>query len=494
MEDITTRRQVELAGPARQQIVDALLNAKQLVPGSAPTAGEAIASIPEATQLAAHQKAMSRAEGNAPNFQAREAAQEAARANALDTVAQTPEALTAAKAERAANAQENYGAIKDKLVNPASDVQLMQEAIANRAASKASALQDAGRFSTIEAENLTRAGDYVPVPGMPRVAGRVSEFPERAAEGSAAAKETLGIARQRFGEEKFLSNTMDLLGETVGLSDKSLTPLLSRPSMRAAVQDAIKGAQETGSYFPTKLGDKFSIANLQRMKQSLDDAVSDPASFGIKATEAKEIAGTREAFKNWLSNRSPEWRDARLQYAEDSRPINQMEVGQYLKDKLTSPLDSGTERAGPFSQAVRDAPGTIKRSTGQPMYDELSQVLTQPQNDVVQAILGDLSRKAQYESSAKGTNLAGPAEASPLHLPNLLSRPMMATNWVMKLIQGDKEGALNKIAGDRYLDPQKLAEVLKDQPPGVTQMLMEEIMKRKNAVATGAASAEAERN
>lgn len=496
-EAILNRYQQGLAGDARSKIIEALTNAKEIVPGSSPTAGEAIGAIPEATQLAAHQKVVSRTQGPAADFAAREAEQEAARARAIGGVAKTRKDLEAAIAERAQNANENYGAVSGDRVSSKSDVELMQEAIANRAASKAEALRDEGRFSTTAAQAENKAQNFVPVPGMPRVAGRITEFPERAAEATQAATETKGIAGQRLKEQQFLESTMERLQETVGLDNRSLASLLDRPSMRAAVQDAIASAQETGGYFPTKPGEKFSVANLQRIKESLDAGIraANAAADAGKRPELSpaELEGTRNAFVQWLSNKSPGWRDARQQFAADSRPINEMQVGQYLEDKLKSPLNPDVERAGVFAQAVKDAPGTIKRSTGAPMYDELSQVLNPKQEGVVNAVLADLSRKAQSESTARGTNLQGGTSiaGNAEHLPHLLSRPAMLTNFVMRAFGDTADVKINRLAGERYLDPQALADALKGKPLQ-ERLLIEELMRRRNQMATGGAVAAGE--
>lgn len=385
--DILSRYQRGLAGSAKDQIIEALTKAQELVPGSSPTAAEAVASIPEASAIAAHQKAVSRTPDASAAFMARAADQSAARNASLDTIAQTPEALKAAEDTRSANAAENYGAVRGQLVSaPPAD-------------------------------------------------------------------------------------------------------LLSRPSMQVALKDAAQGAKESDSYFPASTADQFSVGNLQRMKQSLDDAVRDPASFGIKATEAKEIGNTRDAFVKWLSEQSPAWEKARGQYAADSGPINQMEVGQYLSDKLNSALDQ--ERPAAFAQAVRDAPGTIQRASDGPKLSELSDVLTPEQMKVVDAIQGDLARKSQADRLASGTNLGS---SSPLggnvNLPHMLSRPLTITDWALRTLKGADavEPKINELAGSQYLDPVKLADSLTRQT--TQEAIIEALLRARNpAILAGAAAA-----
>lgn len=453
----------EAAGANKPQVVQALESAASDVPGMKLNAGQAAAKAGGA-EFSAMQKIA--AETKPTPYAALETSQEEARKAALGSVGKTKQALKAAVAEREANAAEAYGAIKDKLISPKSNTQLMEEAIQKRAMSKAEALRDKGRFDTFASQQNALGENFTPVPGMPRVPSRVSNFPENVAAGEKAGIEAGGIAAQRFKEEDFLRRTMDLLDNTV--DDKALTPLLKRPSMQAAVKEAIKGAEETGGYFPTKQGENFSIANLQRMKQALDDAVKDPAAFGIKATEAKEIMGTRKAFVDWLSNKSPEWKAARQGYAADSRPVNQMQVGQYLQDKLASPLE-GTERSASFAQAVRDAPGTIKRSSGQSMYDELGQVLTPQQEGTVNSVLNNLKNETTFKDLAsKGMPAARRIvgqSADPIPQVNMLNRAMMVTNAIVRRLEGKGGRAAIESMADIMQDPQETAALLKAATP-----------------------------
>lgn len=464
---IKGRAYLGAAGDKLDDIISLLRGNRQIVPGSAPTAGEAAAPAGSA-EFSALQKSAERA---APSrYVARADEQNAARLAQVRTVGQDKAALEAAQASRAANAAESYGPIMSQRVNPASDIQIMEQAIAGREASKAEALRDAGRFATTEAQMIERGQNVVPVPGMPRVPARVSDFPERAAEAGSAARDATSIAVTRRVEEKFLENTMERLRHTVGLDNRSLGMFLKRPSMREAVKAAIKGAEETGGYFPRKAGDQFSVQNLQRMKEALDDAVVDPATFGIKATEAREISATRNAFVDWLSNKVPAWRDARLQYTADSAPINQMQVGQYLEGKLVPALsDEAKQKAATYAGALRDAPGTIKRATGAPRFDQLAKILTPKQMDAVNSVRDDLARSARFESLAK----AGGGSANALDVatasmeqavggkvPNPLNRHIMVFNQILNRLEGKINKKLAAEIAVEMLNPPQVAESL----------------------------------
>lgn len=468
------------AGEDTAAIVGALRNTKPNIQGEPLTAGEAAASVGR-PEFNAVQEIVTK-EHNPAAIDRITKAQNAARVAELRKVGQDKNALQAAKALREENAAQNYGAINNNLIDPRSETKIMQDAIAERAASKAEALRDAGRFSTTAAQQevLGHGGTVpptaggtglpspqaVPVPGFPRVPARVTEHPERIAEANAAASDAVTLAKQRLGEEKFLSNTLDLLKQTVGMDDTALSSFLSRPSVRNALKEAADSAAETRSYFPTKPGDKFSVANLQRVKQALADAVAEPEQSGLKGSQRAEVTNTLNSFVKWFSSRSPEWKAARLQYAEDSRPINQMQVGQYLQDKLQPALaDHGlnaSQRAATYAQALRDAPGTIKRATGQPRYDELGQVLSPEQEASANAVGQSLGRSAEHERLAREGNTRARGLVEP---PNLSSfgffSPFVSfARGAVNRGLGIHEAKVNKLLADALRDPGRTADLM----------------------------------
>lgn len=67
-------------------------------------------------------------------------------------------------------------------------------------ASRASATQDAGRFASFANDQANRIDQFFPVPGQPRISGRYSPAVQRAREGTEAAAEAVGIARNRVSQ------------------------------------------------------------------------------------------------------------------------------------------------------------------------------------------------------------------------------------------------------------------------------------------------------
>jgi hypothetical protein len=206
---------------------------------------------------------------------------------------------------------------------------------------------------------------------------------------------------------------------------------------------------------------KYPGSSLHMMKLAFDDLIKNPERFGIGATEVRAIGKTREAFLNWAENKVPPYKTARETFAAKSKPINQMEVGQYLEGKLTAPLEGGTERAGVFATAVKDAPGTLKRATNnQVRFSALSDVLTPEQVRIVNAIRDDLSRVQTTKTQAQKGTAAAPRISQLASqvgdAPAVLNRVVTIANTIFNRLQGQIDRKLAIEIATEMLDP-KLA-------------------------------------
>ena len=276
-------------------------------------------------------------------------------------------------------------------------------------------------------------------------------------------------------------------------SDETLKVLMERPSMDSVLSRAKDLAKEQGKSFkfgkdvpeevisgkivsesgqpltqqvlPAKSAE-FPVESLHYIKMAMDDLIKNPERFGIGASEARAISATQKQFVEWLGSKSSAYEAARTAYAAQSKPINQMEVGQYLEGKLVPALNdlgaSSSQRAAAYAQALRDAPGTLKRATGQPRYDELGKVLEPGQLQTVTNVGSDLARSAIHERLAK----AGTEKARELVgqvAPKVPAAGMFSPQYsVMRAIINRLEG---KVEG-KSLD--KLAESM--QPGNLSKL------------------------
>jgi len=247
--------------------------------------------------------------------------------------------------------------------------------------------------------------------------------------------------------------------------------LMSRPSIQEAKALAVKLAKEQD----ITLTDFGSVSGLDWLKKGLDEQISAAAKAGSSAGKEKLAAllQTKEDLLATLEQIAPAYNAARAEFALNSKPINQMEVGQYLKQKLVPALDEeATQRANVFAGAVQDAPGTIRKSLdAAPRYTKLSDVLTPGQVAKVEAIQRDLANTARFEKMAKLGGQGSPnaidvasssisAATGGGKIPNPLSRVVTIANAIIGRLEGkiDKKLAI-EIAAE-MLDPTKVAPIL----------------------------------
>lgn len=489
------------AGPRREAVAKALQSFRAAVPGERVGSGEAAAKAGSAEFSALQRIAGERMPSE---FAEMGRATNQARAAALRSFGGDDASLAAAIRDRGAAGDEAYGAIRKNLISPLSDTDLMKNAIQGRYLSKASALQDQGRFATTAAQQQQLANRFTPVAGLPRISGRYSPNIERVPEAAAAAKEAGAIASARGNEKQFLESTMEILRETVGMGDKSLNSMLSRPSMKAAVEDAMLSAREKGVYFPKSKGEKFTVENLQRIKESLDAGILAAKKSADAGNRPKlspsELTETRNTFVKWLSEKSPAWRDARLQYAEMSRPINQMQIGQFLENKLVPALNdqgaNAAQRGATYAQALRDAPGTIKRSTGSQRYNDIAEILNPQQMGAVRGVGESLGRSASYEQLAR-QGMPAARDLVGQIMPKAPAVGMFNPNYsvlksVSNRLAGKAEGkSLDRLA-ELMQDPKKLGELMNSMPIAERSALIQAIREyARPAIMSGAVTSAA---
>lgn len=264
--------------------------------------------------------------------------------------------------------------------------------------------------------------------------------------------------------------------DIVQVSDDTISTLLKRPSAKAAIARAKELTKEQGKAW----GAQRTVRDMQNLKMALDDMVNDPKTFGLGGAEAAAIGDTRKRFVAWLATQSPKWDAARAAYAADSVPINQMQVGQELGKSLSKPIGDG-ERAGVFAGAMREAPRTIKRATGQPRFDELDDVLSPENLKKAKDVLADLSRKAEADRLAPLGRARAAAAAQPFGLP--ATGPLHQTYMIFKTVLGRVSRGINEKTLDTMADalkvPSETLKILQRVPDAQKQQVIDQIIAAK---------------
>lgn len=394
----------------------------------------------------------------------------------------------AMKAERAKQANINYGKATGTIPfesNKGLVKNAMLEAenkAAKAAASKASALQDTGRFTTLADQQATRAtrtppevdpmltqltGNRAPtsvqmgdIPGQPRIPPRYT--PQKAVEKASrqAAKDASGIARQRLGEENLHKEIGDIFAQNIkGANTKSLLEFMKRPSVQAALKGVKEATEEApGKYgkWP-KEGEQFTVAQLGRMKREIADTVRKEAEEGtVKATRESEILNTLDQFNDFLKAKSSAYRYADEEFAKASIPIKRGKVSRELEAKL---FPEGRIRAGATYIKAIDDENFLRRLTKDrsKSIDDIFEPESVEKKRAVKEMLLDQWAAKRIKGVSKISEIDGRIT---LELPHILSRPVVITNAILKHFGKDLTPDLHKNLELIMRDTDKFIEVL----------------------------------
>jgi hypothetical protein len=255
---------------------------------------------------------------------------------------------------------------------------------------------------------------------------------------------------------------------------------VSKPLYEAAdkgVADVSKVASTLDTLIANNPGNRPLVRELKQIRNDLVDKTTGELRTnakevtsvidGLKTRLAKEdnkfIKGNLRDVREMLVDSVPGYRAAQEAFAEASKPINFMQVVQYLEGKLMPAIETSVgERAGVFSAAVKEAPTTIKRSTGQSRFDQLDQILEPSQVKVVEGIRKDLAREAEFTKQAREGGKAGEVfpNTEAARLPNFMNRVTTVANTILSRLQGKIDKKLALELATEMLDPNAAAAAM----------------------------------
>lgn len=279
---------------------------------------------------------------------------------ALSTTAQTPGVrLSAGQASQ----NETLAAIEDALKATNAGGALSTQASANRQA-LADALRNIGQDETaLQAAKVARASTTGPM------------------------------------YQQAISQTVQ---PTKEILDKS-AELFARPSIKQAMNDAVTLAQEQG----VKLDNATSMAGLHYTKLALDKQIG-AAKMAGDNNMVSALQGTKEKLLNLLDEVSPGYREASQKFAEMSRPINQMQIGQKAANLLI-PATSGdipaTLNAATLAKALRNPDILAQQATGF-KGATMAGIMTPEQLATIQGASSDAARIAEAAKLGQGAGSA----------------------------------------------------------------------------------------
>lgn len=447
---------VEIIGPENiGKVTKALQSAQEIVPGSKPTAAQALASTPEGMFVSAAEKQV--AKTSIP-LQQQYAAQEAARQAELSTISGTAEQRAAVEAARQATGQTREAAIE-----MADTVKTAADAITKNVMGEANRLVNARGSSFVTGEG---------VPTIDLLAGAKQKT-----------QDLITYQKQALADSGFFPLESKSIVSEIDKAIKGTSSDLSKSVLQLAKDKILSKTDENGFISSRDLYDNVRKTLNQDIEAFLQQA-GKPSQGGIPQQAAK-AAGNVKSFIDASLNKSSNglWGQYIRDFASHSNKLDRMAVGQALKDKLGAPLgdaekDVFVERAGAFAQAVADSTSLIKKSTGMPRYDNLSDLLTTQEMGSVNKVIADLRRQELALTQGKAVTAPGFSQEAPLQGVNLLSRPVTLAKEVLQaLTRGTKEQFNRKMA-EMLSDPQALATFLQSGPISGQRKLVDAINKR----------------
>lgn len=208
--------------------------------------------------------------------------------------------------------------------------------------------------------------------------------------------------RRELAQEAAAERGAVATGEAVPameLATPRLRELANRPGFARAMNQARQLAANNG----VRLDDPLSsLEGLHYVKLALDDLIgtASTATSNVGRNEAASLNSIKQTLLGEIESIAPLYGNARQSYAQSSVPINQMEIGQALLNRLIPALgDYGnTTRttAASYANALRNADATAAQATGF-TGARMANVLSPQQMEQVEGVATQLARRSNAE-------------------------------------------------------------------------------------------------
>ena len=266
-----------------------------------------------------------------------------------------------------------------------------------------------------------------------------------------------------------LSQNMRVDGRLMGITE---SPYFER---------AYAASRDMAADVARKQGKPLTLAQeLHYTKLALDDMIQRKVGENaLSDTQRRQAYGVQRELVGWLKDNNKAYEAAREIHKQLSIPINRMEVGQALEDRMFSPR--GDVTPGSFLRAISDETRTVKTATGQPRQD-FGQVLSKPQEQTVRNIGGLLERRWAADNPRDPVRIGAHnvAEESVTALPNLLYRPAMIANFILrKVASGNLENQVDELMAMQATNPRAFADALKQLPTNTSQSVINAMTSRQ---------------
>lgn len=186
--------------------------------------------------------------------------------------------------------------------------------------------------------------------------------------------------------------------------DEALQQLKGIQGAKQSTNDSIDYARQL-----MKDPDQVLLQSPQALKSAMDN-INGMLANPENSTVGRALTLIKNSLGHQINKVEPAYGQANSTFAQMSAPINQMDVGNALADKLMGPLEDGAAqpgvRANAFAQALRNSDRLVKSTTG--MNKSLEDVLTPDQLKTLTDSRELLAQRASAQNLARsvGSNTA----------------------------------------------------------------------------------------
>lgn len=259
--------------------------------------------------------------------------------------------------------------------------------------------------------------------------------------------------------------------------DPDIASILDNDYGRKAIREAVRVAEAKG--VPRTNNSEI----LHYVKLGLDKELSKTGDLALSKAERGAVADIKSKMVNWLENKNPFYKDARIQYQTDSLPIDRMMIARELKNKLVNSLDQDSPSA--YANALRDSHKIIKKTGGDPRFTSLEDIFSPEEVGRMRSIADELATDAKASKMASASasafkDLKGEIE---VQLPHILERNIVVTNAILKRIGMDKTPEYQKMLANLVANPEEFIRAYGGSGSNEKTKIAMDIVRRLNTLA-----------
>ena len=228
-----------------------------------------------------------------------------------------------------------------------------------------------------------------------------------------------------------------------------------------------------GRATPERPMQSMSVDQVQRVIRELDSIPFAQRDFNV--------TNARRQLSQLARQQSPNYGQATDLFRAMSAPQNQADVAGTLRQAIEAPTNPDVQRATVFANALRNAPGTIKKSGISAPFQSVEEIFaSNPQGmQGIRNVEESLMREARTNAMSTNQNIAprlkGPVEKLEELVPPLLRSGVSAARGIAKAITRQSEPRIQQIIDEALVNPQAFAELLSRLPPTERSAILNKI-------------------